>query len=250
MEKYIIKTVRWGLLLSLFFALYSCQNDYRMYDSEIKDCVYFVGSDSVDFKFGMSKGEIALYEIPVGIIGMPKDYDRKLGIEIIRETTTAVAGKHYDIIDTTLVVKAGKVGTTIAVNLYRYMDTLMVDSIFTLNIRLMENESFRINMAGKLKLSFSDTEMPQPRWWDDGHFGPYSQMLMLDVFYYYWQLEETHPALFDRIVAEYGRNLEKAFGFPYQQEIAFIKYIITPMYEYYQAHPNAKVEVPDPATLL
>lgn len=73
---------------------------------------------------------------------------------------------------------------------------------------------------------------------------------MMDILNNYWALEETHPLLFERIAAEYGRNLERAYSFPYQQEIAFIKYIITPAYEYYKEHPHPKVDIPEPATLV
>ena len=133
--------------------------------------------------------------------------------------------------------------------LHRYLDPEITQHPFVIKMKLVENDDFRLVMGNECKLEFSDTELPRPRWWSDKHFGPYSQMLMMDIYNYYWDLETTHPLLFERIVVEYGRNLEKAYSFPYQQEIAFIKYVITPAYEYYQAHPHPKVDIPDPSTL-
>ena len=134
--------------------------------------------------------------------------------------------------------------------MHRYLDPEITQHPFVIKMKLVENDDFRLVMGNECKLEFSDTELPRPRWWSERHFGPYSQMLMMDIYNYYWDLETTHPLLFERIVEEYGRNLEKAYSFPYQQEIAFIKYVITPAYEYYQAHPHPKVDIPDPSTLL
>lgn len=225
----------------------SCDTNYLDYNTKLKDGIYFT-SDSLNYQFGMNKGEDFDYIINARVLGMPRDYDREFSVKINTEKTTAVEGLHYDV-SKTFVVKAGQVNGQIPFVLHRYLDPEITEHPFTISLALEENEHFRLMVLWECKLEFSDTELPRPRWWSETYFGPYSQMLMMDIYHYYWQLEETHPSLFDRIVAEYGRELEKALSFPYQQEIAFIKYIITPAYEYYLEHPHEKVKLPDPATL-
>lgn len=236
------------ILCGLFVLSAGCHSDYLGYDTDLKDGIYF-GGDSLNFKFGMSKGEDFDYTMQVVVLGLPRDEDREFVIEVVADSTSAVEGLHYEI-PTHFIVKAGLVVGDIPLVLHRYKDPEITKRDFVLQLQLKENDCFRLVMQSECKLVFSDTELPQPRWWHDGYFGPYSQLLMMDIFFYYWQLEETHPLLYERIVDEYGKNLEKAFGFPFQQKIAFIKYIITPAYQYYQEHPNERVDIPDPDTLL
>lgn len=236
------------LMLISMIGISSCDTDYMDYDVNLKDGVYFT-TDSVNYQFGMRVGEDFKHAIAVRILGTPKDYDRKFGIELVEEETTAKTGLHYELIDT-FVIPANMVVGKVSFILHRYLDPEITKKTFTVKMRLVENENFRLVMGNECKFEFSDTELPRPRWWSERHFGPYSQMLMMDILNNYWALELTHPLLFDRIVATYGRNLERAYSFPYQQEIAFIKYIIAPAYEYYKEHPHPKLEIPDPSTLM
>ena len=120
-------------------------------------------------------------------------------------------------------------------------------------MRLQENENFRLVMENECKFEFSDKEMPKPKWWLESVFGPYSQLLMIDILNSYWELEETRPLFYERIVAAYGKNLEggtEIGGFPYQQKRGFIKYVVTPVYEYYLEHPHEGIDIPDPAETI
>lgn len=236
------------LVLTSIMGISSCSTDYMAYDVGLKDGIYFI-TDSVNYQFGMKVGEDFNYAIAVRLLGTPKHYDRKFGIELLEEETTAKEGLHYKLIDT-FVIPADMVIGKVSFILHRYLDPEITKRAFVVKMRLVENENFRLVMNDECKLEFSDTELPRPRWWSERHFGPYSQMLRMDILNNYWALEETHPLLFERIAAEYGRNLERAYSFPYQQEIAFIKYIITPAYEYYKEHPHPKVDIPEPATLV
>lgn len=229
-------------------GLYSCSTDYMAYDVELKDGIYFA-SDSLNYQFGMQKGEDFAYDMTVRVLGTPKNHDRVFGVELVADETTAKEGLHYEL-SKSFIIPANKIIGKISFVLHRYLDPEITQHPFVIKMKLVENDDFRLVMGNECKLEFSDTELPRPRWWSERHFGPYSQMLMMDIYNYYWDLETTHPLLFERIVEEYGRNLEKAYSFPYQQEIAFIKYVITPAYEYYQEHPHPKVDLPDPSTLL
>ena len=248
MKVLVLNYINFVIVLIYMISLCSCNTDYMAYNVKLKDGIYFT-SDSLNYQFGMQKGEDFAYDVTVKVLGTPKNNDRQFEMKLIPEETTAREGLHYELIQS-FIIPANEVTGKISFVLHRYLDPEITKQPFTIKMELVENEEFRLVMEDECKLEFSDTELPRPRWWSERHFGPYSQMLMMDIYNYYWDLETTHPLWFERIVGEYGRNLEKAFSFPYQQEIAFIKYIITPAYKYYQEHPHPRVNIPDPETLL
>lgn len=247
LKNILIRSLACGLCA---VAAYACSPEYMTYDISQQDGVYF-SSDSIGFQFGMNTGETYPMSIYVGMLGSPKDYDRTFSVEVVTEETTAVEGLHYTITPT-FTVAANAVSGSIPVTLIRYEDPELAQHPFVLTLRLKDNDNFRVVMKEKIKLEFSDEEMPRPYWWQDRFLGPYSQLLMIDILHYYWAMEETHNALYKRMVAGYGREFQGGsigMGFPYQFQIAFIKYVITPAYEYYLEHPNEKVNLPDPQTL-
>ena len=69
-------------------GLYSCSTDYMAYDVELKDGIYFA-SDSLNYQFGMQKGEDFAYDMTVRVLGTPKDHDRVFGVELVADETTA-----------------------------------------------------------------------------------------------------------------------------------------------------------------
>ena len=92
---------------------------------------------------------------------------------------------HYKLIDT-FVIPADMVIGKVSFILHRYLDPEITKRAFVVKMRLVENENFRLVMNDECKLEFSDTELLRPRWWSDRHFGPYSQMLMMDILNNYW----------------------------------------------------------------
>lgn len=242
------KIAYFSVIFCCMAGMTSCETDYLAYDVNLKDGIYF-DTDSLNYQFGMQKGEQFEYSIPVHVMGTPKNYDREFRVELIDSATSAKPDLHYEL-PTSFTVPANAVSGNITLLLHRYLDPNLAQEPLTITFKLIENDHFQLVMGDICKLEFSDTELPRPRWWSEWYFGPYSQMLMMDILNAYWDLEATRPLLFDRIVAEYGRDLEWAYSFPYQQEIAFIKYIITPVYAYYLENPHPNVAVPDPATLL
>ena len=87
------------LVLTSIMGISSCSTDYMAYDVGLKDGIYFI-TDSVNYQFGMKVGEDFNYAIAVRLLGTPKHYDRKFGIELLEEETTAKEGLHYKLIDT------------------------------------------------------------------------------------------------------------------------------------------------------
>ena len=87
------------LVLTSIMGISSCSTDYMAYDVGLKDGIYFI-TDSVNYQFGMKVGEDFNYAIAVRLLGTPKHYDRKFGIELVEEQTQAEEGLHYTLIDT------------------------------------------------------------------------------------------------------------------------------------------------------
>ena len=70
-------------------GLYSCSTDYMAYDVELKDGIYFA-SDSLNYQFGMQKGEDFAYDMTVRVLGTPKDHDRVFGVLSFRQIKLSV----------------------------------------------------------------------------------------------------------------------------------------------------------------
>ena len=150
------------LVLTSIMGISSCSTDYMAYDVGLKDGIYFI-TDSVNYQFGMNA-------IAVRLLGTPKHYDRKFGIELVEEETTAEEGLHYKLIDT-FVIPADMVIGKVSFILHRYLDPELTKRAFVVKMRLVENENFRLVMNDECKLEFSDTELLRPRWWSERHFG-------------------------------------------------------------------------------
>ncbi len=240
-----------ALICLCWAGLQACHTDYMEYDTDLKDGIYFA-SDSLNFQFGMGKGEDFNYDVVVNILGTPKEYDRGISMELVEDGTTAKKGLHYELPES-LIIPANQTSGKISFVLHRYLDPGLAKEAVVIKMRLKENENFRLVMGDECKFEFSDTEMPQPRWWDARYLGPYTQLLMIDILNSYWDLENTKPLLFERIATMYGENLEggtEMAQFPYQQKVAFVKYVITPVYEYYLEHPREGIDIPDPAETI
>ena len=64
---------------------------------------------------------------------------------------------------------------------------------------------------------------------------------------YFRAMEESHPATYKAIVTAYGPNLEKVQnGWVWEFDVSVKKYILIPMYAFFEEHPEYNVEMPDP----
>ena len=80
--------IKFVIVLMCMTGLYSCSTDYMAYDVELKDGIYFT-SDSLNYQFGMQKGEDFVYDITVRVLGTPKDHNRVFEVELVADETTA-----------------------------------------------------------------------------------------------------------------------------------------------------------------
>ena len=109
-------------------AASSCSDeDYKVYDTAQKDSVFFeyrnannelVDTVSYDFNYDIATSHTI--EIPVTLMGMPKDYDRQISIVTVPDSTNMTDGVNYTISDN--IIPAGKVSGTVRINLIRDKD--------------------------------------------------------------------------------------------------------------------------------
>lgn len=110
---------------ALTIAAASCTDeDYKVYDTAQKDSVFFEYRnannelvDTVRYDFNYDIATSHTIEIPVTLMGMPKDYDRTINILAVADSTNMTADVNYTITDN--IIPAGKVSGTVHVNLLR-----------------------------------------------------------------------------------------------------------------------------------
>lgn len=72
--------------------------------------------------------------------GTVKDYDRPFKIEVVADSTTAIEGPEYEILDTDLFIPAGEVGTIVRILFHE--TPRMNDENLKLQVHLIPNEHF------------------------------------------------------------------------------------------------------------
>lgn len=244
--------MKWSCILTvLIWTGGACSRDYLEYDTGLKDGIYLKTSDTINYTFGLEvQGSTYDYPLIAALVGMPSDKDRTIGFEVVDTATTAVQGVHYELIDDG-VLKAGEVKKLIYITLIRDKDEALKGRPVTLTVRLTENENFRLlpGMTSEATLIFSDQESPQPIWWKIEYLGPYSERLYRDFMHYYWKIEEVNPSLYTTMEDKLGKYIEKtrpSLTMFSEFRIPLLKYVISPMYEYYEKNPDPNVKIPKP----
>lgn len=98
-------------------------------------------SSTVDFvRIGLDEIE---YSVKVTITGPVKDYDRTFHVEINPDSTTAIAGEHYEVPALNWVISAGSVSTDVKIKLYRTDD--LADMVRTIGLKLVASSDFELS---------------------------------------------------------------------------------------------------------
>jgi len=237
------------IILSLIFVLISCNNDnYKLYDLSQNDGVFLpfdTKTDSTFYNFGFDDKTEFTYKIDVKLMGMPRDYDRKIKVIIENEKYASeefIASKeeYYDIPNEVILPK-DSIHTYIPVKLIRNSELETSRAIITL--RIEETEELVIRGHNEFTITFDDKMPNQPEWWLSYCMGEFSKISASLVYKYFWEMEEKNPYFYNQIVEFGGVNLDKPglkggnnpfFKFSYSMGI----YVLTPCYEYSLAHPE------------
>lgn len=193
-KKILLYTVTgWGLV-----AATSCKkNDLPFYSGA--DNIYFADNNTnktdtaiLSFGYALVKTTDSTASIVVKTIGSASAAERPYKVIVLADSTTAIAGTHYDALPQSFSIKPNKVTDTIAVKVHRTRD--MQDSTFILTLRLQPNDYFNTYMSSNTavsapysyityKLRINDI-ISKPKYWLTGYHGTFSRkkiLLMAEV---------------------------------------------------------------------
>ena len=141
------KHILWGAAL-LLMASACTEEDYKLYDPTQKDSVFFEYrnnrneiTDTIDYAFNYDIATSHIIEIPVTLMGMPKDYERTISLIADHDSTTMKEGVNYTI--TNNVIPANAVKGTIHVNLLRDLDPEIRIKSKKLMLTIVENDDLK-----------------------------------------------------------------------------------------------------------
>lgn len=213
-------------------CLFSCEKELHKYEG--KPTIYFnetarrlnydseVLKDSTVVSFSLAKGTTvdSLVHMVVAIIGNAADHDRPYRI-VPNTSSTAIEGKHYEIISKDFSIKKNQLRDTIWLSFKRTPD--MKDKDFVLSFDLLENEHFSVDMEYKItnkttgqKLNFIQYRwfindiIKKPARWLDVYLGTFSRTklnLMVEVLNVDPQYLDTSVSIAE--VSAYGKFMQR-----------------------------------------
>lgn len=228
-------------------ALASCTNeDYKLYDTTQKDSVFFEYRNQknelkseFDYTFGFDIAQVHTFELPVTLMGVPKDKDREIKIETAPEETTMVEDTHYTIENN--IIPAGAVNGVVKINLLRDKDPELTQKSFTLRIRVAENDDLKSVGDTDFTITYSDIRPNgRPLWWTTYSPMPAYSFESAQLFFEYFHrlAPEANLAFYNEMVEAYGAYFEKATNVkgPLAMYDAFIRnYVALPLF---REHPE------------
>lgn len=147
--------------------------------------------------FGVMLETDSTLRVKVEVAGKIRDYDRHFGIEVVADSTTAIAGQEYDLPSTDGVILAGQNSTYISVDIHR-TPRLDTDGTLQLQLRLLPGEHFTLpfgkdgigvmpkraeggsvytelscNFDPSIHNIFINTKLRKPSSWNNDKFGSY-----------------------------------------------------------------------------
>lgn len=239
------------LLLSVRFLSSCSETDYPTFDANAID-IYFM-ADSVNYSFGIVPPEQTEYTVslPVQIIGAPARQDRKFRVDIVPEETNAQAEVHYRLLEKEMTLTKDSVKGLVPVTLLRQN---LGETEWKLTLQLKANEHFNPTPQKEQKISSTvrvafNNIVSKPNWKDFNgtlawprQLGPWDPTVYVVFMDYFHRLEQEVPATYKKITDKYGENLDRNFqGWDYSYDYTFTKYILIPMYQYFQDHPELGV---------
>ena len=251
----LIKITTCILALSALITHNSCkENDYLQFDEDY--CGIYFLKDSMHYSFSITPIETRthIHQIPLQILGKPESIDREFKVITIATTGNekAVEGVHYNLPEK-LTVPADSIHAYLPLELLR--DNLAGDDAngytkYELRLQLIETDDFVPTLSEKdqkIVVTF-DNSIERPEWldadgektWSITRFGTWHPIKLIKfVEYFHTNLKENAPSTYKKMVADYGENLEHIpYGWPSDYSYTVIKYIMTPMYDYFQEHPE------------
>lgn len=222
--------------------LASCtEEDYKLYDTTQKDSVFFEYKndrnelvDSVEYAFNFDVAQSHTIEIPITLMGVPKDYDREVKVVAVADESDMVEGKNYTI--TNNIIAANAVSGTVHVNLLRDKDPELLSKVKTVKLTIEEGDDLKPVGNNFMKVKYSDIRPDiRPDWWNTGSALPvYSYENGQLFFEYFYRLAPAaNLDVFNEMISVYGDyfvNAVQTQG-PLTMYTNFLRqFVLIPMY--------------------
>lgn len=231
----------WGWT-ALLIALIACTDeDYKLYDTAQKDAVFFEYLNdkneeitSVEYAFNYDVATIHTIEVPIKLMGMPTDHDRKISLVPVEASSDMIEGIHYKVDET--IIPANEVKSVVKVHLLRENDPKLQEQAFTLTLEIGENDDLRAVGQKYFTITYSDIHPAErPSWWPTYSALPvYSYEAAQQFFKYFYELAPVaNKDVFDEMIKAYGDYFVKAVAMqgPFAMYTNFlVKYVQMPMY--------------------
>ena len=177
------------ILLSGYLALSLMACDQEIdYPYEGKDRIYFqcftfnsytrirTYTDSLTFSFGLLPDSIHIdtAKIVVEYTGHSSEVERIYHVNVIQDSTTAIEGVHYQIIDKEQKFRPNALNDTLRIVVYRdHMNSRFKEKErYRLELELEPSEDFDLGIRqGIRKTLWLNNYMSEPGWWKDNFFG-------------------------------------------------------------------------------
>ena len=257
-QKNIIKQIVWAMLLPAAALLVSCDNESYIKFDLSNSGIYFT-KDTLNYSFSVTPLDVKeyTYNIPVQILGGLSKEKRHIGYYIDPELTEAEEGVHYSIGEA--YIEPGSIEGVIPVTVYR--DKLEGTyktgyKKYKLCLRLVKNDYFMptLDSLHQVRMFSFDNSVSQPDWynahgekvWQEKYLGKWHPLKFIKMVEYFHAIEIKQPETYKKMVALYGENLEHIEnGDPFEYRTIFIKYIYSPMYEYFSNPANENEIIKD-----
>lgn len=256
----IVKILEGVMAVWMAWCCLSCDRDYLRYDTHSKDVLYLLGADSnyVSLNEG-ALVDTGTFRIAVALMGMPKDHERSYKIEVVDSSTTAVEGVHYKFPD--LIFPADTVQDYMYITLYRDRDPELKNRSVELAFKLVSSDDFEIIPVNDYKTSvchlfINYVAVEGLTWWVNGGeditniLGKYNKNVEFKLMELYHQMEQTNPTIYAAWESACLGNFEEwgfaVFNSRYTEQVPVKRYLLFPLYNYFQENPEPGIEIPKP----
>lgn len=219
----------------------SCEQDYKLYDTNQVDAVSFnyynsrgVADSVITYNFGYDIAEQHEISIPVTLMGVPKANARNIDIKVVADSTDMVEGVNYTV--TRAEIAADAVRDTVKIMLLRGKDEEIQTKQKTLRIEIGANDQLRPTGMKAFTLKYSDFRITQrPAWWSSWSPLPVYSFENAQLFFKYYNelMPLANKDVYDEMIKKYGEYFVNAgsTGGPFAfYEPIMTKYVLIPMY--------------------
>ena len=233
--------IRCALLAAAVTFTACSEEDYKLYDTSQVDAVFFQyknaqgdAADTVNYVFNYETANSYSIELPVMLMGMPANHDRKIEIKAVPDSSDMVLGVHYTVENA--VLPANAVSTVVTVKLLRDNDPELQTRAKHVLLHIEDGEELRSVGKSSFRITYSDIRPTiRPEWWSTTATLPVYSFENAQLFfkYFYEYAPKANLDVFNEMNERYGEYFVKAARFqgPMAMYGDFLMmYVLMPLY--------------------